>query len=62
MPGAEKPKGHDSRKARSVGGKTKFELFGREMIEKSVTRSGKSGRVYVPLEWLGKSVKIIRVD
>jgi hypothetical protein len=63
MPGKDRPKdrggGH---KVRSVRGLTKFELYGQEMIEKPVARSGKSGRVYVPLEWLGKNIKIIRVD
>lgn len=41
--------------------KTKFEVYGEEMIEKTVALSGKSGRIYVPLEWLGKNVKVIRV-
>lgn len=40
----------------------KFELCGLEMIDKTVTRSGKSGRVYLPYEWCGKHVKIIRLD
>lgn len=40
----------------------KFELSGLEMIDKTVTRSGKSGRVYLPYEWCGKHVKIIRLD
>jgi len=31
-------------------------------MEKQVSASGKSGRVYLPLEWLGKNIKIIRVD
>ena len=62
MPGKDRPKGRAGHKVRSALGLTKFELYGQEMIEKSVTRSGKSGRVYVPLEWLGKSIKIIRVD
>jgi putative transposon-encoded protein len=42
--------------------KTKFEVWGEEMIEKTVALSGKSGRIYVPLEWLGKNVKVIRVQ
>jgi putative transposon-encoded protein len=32
------------------------------MIEKEVKPSGNSGRVYLPLNWVGKQVKIIRVD
>ena len=42
--------------------KTKFEVFGEEMIEKEVKPSGNSGRVYLPLDWVGKHVKIIRID
>jgi len=62
MPDKARPKDRGGHRARPVRGLTKFELYGQEMIEKSVARSGKSGRVYVPLEWLGKSIKIIRVD
>lgn len=40
---------------------TKFEVYGEEMVEKTVTKSGKSGRVYLPAEWLGKRVKVIRL-
>lgn len=42
--------------------KTKFEAFGEEMIEKEVKPSGNSGRVYLPQDWVGKHVKIIRID
>ncbi len=42
--------------------KAKFEVFGEEMIEKEVKQSGNSGRVYLPPEWVGKHVKIIRND
>lgn len=42
--------------------KVKFEIFGEEMIEKIVKMSGNSGRVYLPPEWVGKQVKIIRTD
>jgi len=40
----------------------KFEVFGQEMVEKVVKRSGNSGRVYLPPDWVGKSVKVIRID
>ena len=43
-------------------GKVKFEIFGEEMIEKIVRVSGNSGRVYLPPDWVGKQVKIIRMD
>jgi len=42
--------------------KAKFEIYGEEMIEKRVRSSGNSGRVYLPLEWVGRQVKIIRID
>jgi putative transposon-encoded protein len=42
--------------------KVKFEIYGEEMIEKKVKQSGNSGRVYLPPEWIGKYVKIIRID
>ena len=42
--------------------KVKFEVFGEEMLEKEVKLSGNSGRVYLPPDWVGKHVKIIRTD
>jgi len=42
--------------------KSKFEVWGEEMIEKEVRQSGNSGRVYLPPEWIGRHVKIIRID
>jgi putative transposon-encoded protein len=42
--------------------KVKFEIYGEEMIEKLVKSSGNSGRVYLPPDWVGRHVKIIRVD
>jgi putative transposon-encoded protein len=46
----------------NVQSKAKFEVYGEEMIEKKVKLSGNSGRVYLPPEWVGKLVKIIRID
>jgi putative transposon-encoded protein len=42
--------------------RAKFEVYGEEMIEKEVKQSGNSGRVYLPPEWVGKHVKIIRIE
>ena len=42
--------------------KVKFEIFGEEMIEKTVKLSGNSGRVYLPPTWVGHNVKIVRID
>jgi len=41
---------------------TKIQLTGYEMLEKQVNKSGNSGRVYVPIEWIGKRVKIILIE
>jgi len=41
---------------------TKIQLYGFEMLEKQVNQSGNSGRVYVPVEWVGKRVKIILLE
>ncbi|MGZ3589161.1 MAG: DUF2080 family transposase-associated protein [Thermodesulfobacteriota bacterium] len=46
----------------SVQNKVKFEVYGEEMIEKEVKQRGNSGRVYLPPEWVGKHVKIIRIE
>lgn len=40
----------------------KLELTGYEMLEKIINKSGNSGRVYVPVEWIGKRVKIILIE
>ena len=40
----------------------KFEVHGEEMIEREVKRSGNSGRIYLPPDWIGKKVKIIRIE
>jgi putative transposon-encoded protein len=42
--------------------KVKFEIYGEEMLEKEVKLSGNSGRVYLPPDWVGKQVKIIRTE
>ena len=41
---------------------TDIKLKGYEMIEKSVNKGGDSGRVYVPIKWVGKKVKIILLE
>ena len=40
----------------------KFTLYGVEIVEKKVSVCNKGGRIYLPLRWLGKKVKIVRVD
>lgn len=41
---------------------TKIQLTGYEMLEKQANKSGNSGRVYIPIEWVGKRVKIILLE
>ena len=41
---------------------TKIQLIGYEMLEKQVNKSGNSGRVYVPIDWIGKRVKVILLE
>jgi putative transposon-encoded protein len=43
-------------------GSVKFEVHGTEVLEKQVKQSGNSGRIYLPPNWVGKRVKIIRLD
>ncbi|RLC14700.1 MAG: hypothetical protein DRH93_20480 [Deltaproteobacteria bacterium] len=40
--------------------KVKFEIYGHEMIEKTVNSSGNSGRIYLPPEWIGTKVKVVK--
>lgn len=40
--------------------KVKFEIYGEEMIEKTVNSSGNSGRVYLPPDWIGTIVKVVK--
>jgi putative transposon-encoded protein len=42
--------------------KTQIRLTGFEMLEKQVNKSGNSGRVYVPVNWLGKKVKVVLLE
>ncbi|MCF8104826.1 MAG: DUF2080 family transposase-associated protein [Desulfohalobiaceae bacterium] len=47
---------------RAITDKVKFEVYGEEMIEKIVKSSGNSGRIYLPPDWIGHTVKIVKVD
>ncbi len=58
----EKPSARGGPARFEQGRRVRFELYGLESVEKQVAASGKSGRVYLPMDWLGKRVKIIRVD
>lgn len=43
-------------------GKVKLKIYGEEVVEKVVKLSGSSGRLYLPADWVGHSVKIVRLD
>jgi putative transposon-encoded protein len=40
----------------------KLELEAYQVVEKIVKPGGNSGRVYVPIEWMGKKVKIVLIE
>lgn len=42
--------------------KDSFEIHGYEVIEKIVTNAGTSGKIYLPISWIGKRVKIVRIE
>ena len=42
--------------------KVKFEIYGEEMLEKKVNLSGNSGRIYLPPDWIGHKVKVIKIE
>ena len=58
---ANKKKDDAAKKNRTLS-KVRFEVFGEEMIEKIVKSSGNSGRIYLPPNWVGHTVKIIKVE
>jgi len=62
VPVEKKSKNSENVTPRVIQGKVKFEVYGEEMIEKKVKLSGNSGRVYLPPDWVGHHVKIIRID
>jgi len=37
-------------------------FYGKESLSRDVRRTGASGRVYLPRSWVGKKVKIIRLN
>jgi putative transposon-encoded protein len=62
MPEDNTSKNEKKRPSGRPRGKVKLEVYGEEMVEKIVKLSGNSGRVYLPPDWVGCRVKIIRVD
>ena len=62
MPVEKKLENEDHADPTKGRGKVKLEIYGEEMVEKIVKLSGNSGRVYLPPDWVGRRVKIVRVD
>jgi len=62
QPGPDKSRLVGHLKAAGRSHRARFGISGVEMIEKEVKRSGNTGRVYLPLEWVGKHVKVVRID
>jgi putative transposon-encoded protein len=62
VPKETKTKNNKNPAVNIASNKVKFEIYGEEMIEKKVKSSGNSGRVYLPPNWVGRNVKIIRID
>lgn len=52
----------DSPASSNLPRESKFEVWGQEMIEREVKRSGNSGRIYLPPNWINRRVKVIRID
>ena len=50
------------KKQNKIHRETKITLVGYEMLEKKVTKSGNSGRIYVPIQWVGKRSKVILLE
>jgi putative transposon-encoded protein len=41
---------------------SEFKVIGFEMLDREVRQSGNTGRVYLPKNWIGSRVKIIRAS
>jgi hypothetical protein len=39
-----------------------YSIRGYEIVVKTVARSGRAGRIYLPVKWVDKTVKVVRVD
>ena len=62
MADEKKSKNEKKSASRTGRGRVKLEVYGEEMVEKVVKLSGNSGRVYLPPDWVGCRVKIIRLN
>lgn len=51
----------NEKETQPVQNKVKFEVYGDEIIQKTVNASGNSGRIYLPPDWIGRKVKVIKI-
>jgi putative transposon-encoded protein len=51
----------DQKDEKQIALPEKFEIYGDILIEKTVKASGKAGRIYLPYDWVGGTVKIIKL-
>jgi len=42
--------------------KMEIKIEAYQIVEKVVKLSGNSGRVYVPIDWVGKKVKVVLIE
>jgi putative transposon-encoded protein len=42
--------------------KMEIKIEAYQIVEKVVKLSGNSGRVYVPIDWIGKKVKVVLIE
>jgi len=42
--------------------KMEIKIEAYQIVEKVVKLSGNSGRVYVPIDWVGKRVKVVLIE
>lgn len=42
--------------------KMEIKIEGYQIVEKVVKQSGNSGRVYVPIDWVDKKVKVVLIE
>ena len=52
----------EEKKPSRADNKVRIVVLGEEIIEKKVALSCNCGRVYLPIGWIGKRIKIVRVD
>jgi putative transposon-encoded protein len=45
-----------------MGLEMEIKITAYQIVEKTVKQSGNSGRVYVPVEWVGKKVKVALLE